>query len=143
MKGSALVPHIIIDSMDKVSAFLQELKQVLCSKEFDCEKDLDILLSKKTDPDNAGYTTVETMAALGYKNKDVYNELILLTEQDYCNTVIDDVDPTLPKFFAFGKTIQNSEVYIKVKIRDRIKGKVFCVSFHFAKYPLKKPYIII
>ncbi len=57
-------------------------------------------------------------------------------------TFIDDKDNSLPPFFVFGITIKNGEVYIKAKIRDRKNCKVFCVSFHFARFPLpiKRPY---
>jgi len=130
----------VIEDIDQVCIFLQTLKQILRSESFNCERDLDVLRSKKTDIHNAGYTTVETLAVLGYDKKDICEELLALSENDYYETVIDDIDPALPKFYAFGKTIQTKEVYIKVKIRDRIIGAVFCVSFHFAKYPMPKPY---
>ena len=129
------------ESREAVSAFLQELQSVLRSEAFDYQRDLDILRSKKTDSDNAGYTTIETLEALGFNNKDVYEELLGLTERDYKETQIDDKDSRLPKFYAFGKTIESREVYIKVKVRDRERGKVFCVSFHFARYSIVKPYV--
>jgi len=61
---------------------------------------------------------------------------------EYLETFIDDKDYSLPLFFAFAKSIQSKDVYIKVKIRDRQKCKVFCVSFHFARFsfPVKLPY---
>ena len=132
----------VVEDVEQVIIFLQALKQILCSESFDYERDLDILLSKKTDPYNAGYTTAETLVALGYNKKDICDELRALTEYDYSETVIDDIDPTLPRFYTFGKVIQTRDVYIKVKIRDKINGTVFCVSFHFAKYPMLKPYAI-
>ena len=132
----------IVEDIEQVIIFLQSLKIILCSKNFNCERDLDILLSKKTDSNNAGYTTAETLVALGYNKRDICDELLALTENDYYETVIDDIDTTLPKFYAFGKIIQSREIYIKVKVRDKIKGTVFCVSFHFAKYQMPKPYAI-
>jgi hypothetical protein len=134
------VANTIIESFEQVSSFLTELKQALRSDEFDCISDLDVLINKKTDSENVGYTTKETMAELAYNKKDIYNELLSLTEQDYHNTVVDDIDMSLPKFYAFGKLIQNKEVYIKVKIRSRVNRKIFCVSFHFAKFFVSKPY---
>lgn len=53
-------------------------------------------------------------------------------------TFIDDIDNSLPPFFAFAKEIKNKDVYVKAKIRDRQNCKVFCVSFHFARYPFPK-----
>ena len=134
--------NTVVEDIEQVAIFLQSLKYILCSESFDCDRDLDILLSKKTDPYNAGYTTAETLASLGYNKKDICDELLALTENDYYETVIDDIDPALPRFYTFGKVIQTREIYIKVKIRDNTKGTVFCVSFHFAKYPILKPYAI-
>lgn len=91
-----------------------------------------------TDP----YTTFNTMQALEYDRHDVLNQLLALDISEYLETFIDDIDDSLPPFYAFGKTIKNREVYIKVKIRNKKNCKVFCVSFHFARFPLpvKKPY---
>lgn len=50
-------------------------------------------------------------------------------------TFIDDLDRTLPPFYAFAKEIKSKDVCIKVKVRDRERHKIFCVSFHFARYP--------
>jgi len=46
------------------------------------------------------------------------------------------LDPALPPFYAFVKEIMGRMVYIKVKIRDRNRCKVFCVSFHFPRFPV-------
>lgn len=48
------------------------------------------------------------------------------------------INSILPPFFAFAKNIKTRDVYIKVKIRDKTKGKVFCVSFHFARFSIPK-----
>ena len=132
--------NVITESKESVSAFINELQSVLRSESFNYLLDLDVLLSKKTDSNNAGYTTAETLAELGYDNQDICKELLSLTEKDYYQTMIDDRDPTSPMFYVFGKAIQTREVYIKVKIRDKVKGKIFCVSFHFARYPMPKQY---
>ena len=130
----------MVESRETVSAFLQELHHVMRSEEFEYQRDLDILLRKKTDPDNPGFTTAETLVELGYGNRDVYEELLSLTVRDYYETEIDISRPGAPMFYVFGKEIGAREVYIKVKIRDRAGGKIFCVSFHFARYPMAKPY---
>lgn len=132
----------IIESDTVVKQFIDDMKSVLKSKNFNCERDLDVLLSKKTDSTNAGYTTLETMAVLGYGKEDICKELLTLSVADYTYTVVDNLNSSLPKFYAFGKHIQIREVYIKVKIRDIANHKLFCVSFHFAKYPITKPYHI-
>lgn len=127
---------------DEVVAFLKELKEVLTDETFDVSKDLDILLKKSTESPTDPYTTFNTLQALGFDRHDVLTQLLALDISEYLETLIDDRDNSLPPFFVFGKTIKTREVYIKIKIRDRVRCKVFCVSFHFARYPLptKRPY---
>lgn len=126
----------------EVVAFLKELKEVLTDETFDVSKDLDILLKKSTESPTDPYTTFNTLQALGFDRHDVLTQLLALDISEYLETLIDDRDNSLPPFFVFGKTIKTREVYIKIKIRDRVRCKVFCVSFHFARYPLpaKRPY---
>lgn len=126
----------VISPENDVIIFLKELKGVLTDPCFDVSIDLDILPKKSSELSTDPYTTFNTLQALGFDRYDVLNQLLSLSLSDYIETFIDDKDTSLPPFFAFGKTIQNREVYIKAKIRDRKKCKVFCVSFHFARYPL-------
>ncbi|MFA7673662.1 MAG: hypothetical protein WCY62_07400 [Clostridia bacterium] len=131
-----------ISSEDDVKEFLKELKAVLTDPTFDISKDLDILPKKKDESPIDPYTTFNTMQALGFDRHDVLTQLLALDISEYMETLIDDRDNNLPCFFAFGKTMKSREVYIKVKIRDRKSCKVFCVSFHFARYPITtdRPY---
>lgn len=132
----------IISSEDDVRMFLMELKEILSDPNFDVAKDLDILLKKKNELPTDPYTTFNTMQTLEFDRHDVKNQLLALDASEYMETFIDDKDNSLPPFYAFGKTIKNREVYIKAKIRDRKNCKVFCVSFHFARFPLpiNRPY---
>jgi len=130
--------HKITSKEDEVKAFLKELKELLTDPAFDLKRDLDILPKKKGESPIDPYTTANTMLALGFNSEDVMNQLLAMEISDYYETFIDDKDSSLPLFFAFAKSIQSRDVYIKVKIRDRKKCKVFCVSFHFAKYPFPK-----
>lgn len=130
--------HKIISTEGEVKAFIKDLKELLTDPIFDLKKDMDILAKKKIESPTDPYITANTMLALGFDSQDVMDQLLSLEVSDYHETFIDDVDPALPPFFAFAKSIQSSDVYIKVKIRDRKKCKVFCVSFHFAKYPFPK-----
>lgn len=140
--GGEVVSLKIISPENDVIAFLNELKEVLTDPNFDVSKDLDILLKKSSELPTDSYTTANTLLALDFDKNDVVNKLLALDISEYMETFIDDKDNSLPPFFAFGKTIKNREVYIKAKIRDRKNCKVFCVSFHFARYPLpnKRPY---
>lgn len=129
----------VTESREKVEQFLVELKSILSSPNFNPAKDLDILPKKKNEDMFDPYTTANTLLALGFNNEDVRNELLKIGVEDYAETLIDVMDATLPPFYVFYRDIQSREVYIKVKIRDSVTGKVFCISFHFARYPAPKP----
>lgn len=129
----------VTESREKVEQFLIELKSILSSPNFNPAKDLDILPKKKSEDMFDPYTTANTLLALGFNNEDVRNELLKIGVEDYAETLIDVIDATLPPFYVFYRDIQSREVYIKVKIRDSITGKVFCISFHFARYPAPNP----
>ncbi|MGF7186607.1 hypothetical protein GGQ84_002731 [Desulfitispora alkaliphila] len=132
----------IISSEEEVVAFLKELKELLTDPRFNVSKDLDILMKKKSESPIDPYTTANTLLALEFDKNDVLNQLLALDIAEYMETFIDDKDNSLPPFFAFAKSIKSKDVYIKAKIRDRKNCKVFCVSFHFARYPFpeKLPY---
>lgn len=132
----------IISSKQDVIEFLKELQEILTDPRFNISKDLDILIKKKSESPIEPYTTGNTLLALDFDRYDVLNHLLSLDLSEYIETFFDNKDNKLPLFFVFGKSIKNRDVYIKVKIRDRINSKVFCVSFHFARYPLstKRPY---
>lgn len=139
--GEGLSIKVILPEND-VRVFLKELKEVLTNPIFDVSKDLDILLKKGNELTTDPYTTSNTMQVLEFDRYDILTQLLELDISEYMETFIDDKDSRLPPFFAFGKIIKNREVYIKIKIRDRKNHKVFCVSFHFARYPLPiiRPY---
>lgn len=125
----------IISSEQEVNEFLKELKELLIDPGFDVSRDLDILLKKKSESPIDPYTTANTLLALDFDRTDIKNQLLSLEISEYMETFIDDKDNTLPPFFTFAKSIKNRDVYVKVKIRDRLNCKVFCVSFHFARFP--------
>lgn len=128
----------IISSEQEVNEFLKELKELLIDPGFDVSRDLDILLKKKSESPIDPYTTANTLLALDFDRTDIKNQLLSLEISEYMETFIDDKDNTLPPFFTFAKSIKNRDVYVKVKIRDRLNCKVFCVSFHFARFPFSE-----
>lgn len=131
-----------IDSKEDVEKFLIELRAILESPQFKIEKDLDILWKKKNESLSDPYTTANTLLALEFDRYDVCEQLKKLAVSEYSETMIDDRDSALPPFFVFYKNIQTRDVYIKVKIRERQNGNVFCVSFHFARYSVPDlPYL--
>jgi hypothetical protein len=132
-------PNSYIASIEEVIVFLRDLKHVVSSE--DCE--LDILSKKKDEDDSDPYTTANTMLDLDYDTDDVKNEILSLSEKDYIETIKDNKDTNRPPFWVFGKEIKKRDVYIKVKIRNKRTNKVFCISFHYARFPLKnKPYYV-
>lgn len=83
----------------------------------------------------------DTLADLEYNVMDVAEELKRLTISDYYETLLDNNDITLTPFFVFGRTIQNKQVYIKIKIKEFNGKYVFCLSFHFSEHRMEKfPY---
>lgn len=125
----------VISSLADVKAFLKELKELLVDPAFNIKTDLDILPKKSSEDPSDPYTTANTLLDLDFDSEDVMNQLLALDASEYLETFIDDINSSLPPFYTFARKIQSKDVYIKVKIRDRKKCKVFCVSFHYARYP--------
>lgn len=128
-------PNCYVSSKEDVERHLMELKKALSSKQ--CT--LDILPTKKGEQETDPYSTAYTMQELEYDGADIRNTLKTLSLSDYKETMKDIRRPGLADFWVFGKVIEGAEVYIKEKLRS--DTHVFCISFHFAKYPLKEsPY---
>ena len=126
---------------EEVIKFLLELKKVMSNRDFDVNKDLDVILKKKNENSLDPYTTQNTLLKLDFDKNDIADTLKKLSVEEYIETGKDRKDISSPEFYIFGKEVQGNLIYIKIKIRDKINHKVFCVSFHFARYPLTKfPY---
>ena len=81
-----------------------------------------------------------TMYKLGYDNVDIVEILKTLCVKEYSETKIDKDNTHPPLLFVFGKVIDGKEVYIKIKLRERAKRDIACISFHFAKNKMEYPY---
>lgn len=128
-------PNSYIDSYENVNAHIREVCNALASGE--CQ--LDILPTKKGQFETDPFSTAYTMQTLEYDSSDVKRTLASLTAADYIESIKDDKKLGSPDFRVFGIEISGKEIYIKEKLRS--ENKIFCISFHFAKYPLKdKPY---
>lgn len=119
---------------EEVEEFLEILKNILNNKNFNIGKDLDILLKKKNEDPLDPYTTMNTLNELDYDKEDIKRELLNLSIEDYIETLIDLKDINGPKLYVFIKYIIGRAVYIKIKIRSIQNRKIFCISFHFARY---------
>ncbi|MBR2948520.1 MAG: hypothetical protein IKC46_01515 [Lachnospiraceae bacterium] len=122
----------------EVDAFLEELKLLLESADFDLDTDF-ILISKKKREDEK-YSTPYTLLDLDYDIKDVAERLKELTTEEYSETKIDKDDLNPPLLFVFGKDINGKLVYIKLKLKGESRKRVLCVSFHYAKEQMTFPY---
>lgn len=129
----------ILSDKKTVSAFLDDLNEVLGSQEFNIAEDLLIIKSSK---DEIQFSTSFTMVDLEYDPEDIVERLKELTIFDYSETLFDDTNDNPPLLFVFGKDINNKLVYIKLKIKGDTSKKVLCLSFHYAKYTMTFPYRI-
>lgn len=118
-----------------VKAFLEELKEIIGSEDFDIDVNLLIIKSCR---DEIEYSTSYTMTDLEYDSSDVVERLKELTVSEYSETLIDKDDDKPPLLFVFGKDINGKQVYIKLKIKGA--KRVLCLSFHYAKHEMGFPY---
>lgn len=126
---------------EEVIKFLLELKKVMSNRDFNVNKDLDVILKKKNENSLDPYTTQNTLLKLDFDKNDIADTLKKLSVEEYIETGKDRKDISSPEFYIFGKEVQGNLIYIKIKIRDKINHKVFYVSFHFARYPISNfPY---
>lgn len=122
-----------------VIAFLDDLKSVLESTDFDIDTEL-ILIRKKKHGQDQKYSTPYTLLDLDYDIEDVVERLKELTVAEYSETKIDKDDLNPPLLFVFGKDINSKLVYVKLKIKGEHQRHVLCVSFHYAKEKMAFPY---
>ena len=122
----------------EVVAFLKELKDILGKEDFNIDSDLTLIKKKK--PNDEEHSTPYTLLDLDYDTWDVVERLKELTVSEYSETKIDKDDLNPPLLFVFGKEINKKLVYVKLKIKGDQKRRVLCVSFHYARDPMKFPY---
>ena len=114
---------------------------VINDKKFNINEDFDILLKKKNETDDDAYTTKNTLIQLNYDKNDIIRNLKELKISEYIETLTDVKNVYSPQFWVFIKRINLKQVYIKVKIRSIQNRKIFCISFHFARFQVNNfPY---
>ena len=122
----------------EVVVFLEDLKELLGREDFDIDADFMLINKKKADDEE--HSTPYTLLDLDYDTWDVVERLKELTVAEYSETKIDKDDLDPPLLFVFGKDINRKLVYVKLKIKGNQKRRVLCVSFHYAKNPMRFPY---
>ena len=90
----------------EVTIFLKQLKELLGKENFDIDKDITIIRTKKKKEDER-YSTPYTLLALNYDTSDVVDRLKELTVREYSETLVDKDDLNPPLLFVFGKNINN------------------------------------
>lgn len=126
-------------SREEVRNFLDNLMKILQDENFDIDKDLVLIKSKKK-KDKEQYSTPYTLLTLEYDNLDVVKRLKELTIEEYSETIVDKDDVSPPLLFIFGKNINDKQVFIKLKIKGEQQRHVLCVSFHYAEHVMTFPY---
>ena len=136
----------IQSSKANVCDFLEKMKSILESVDFDIRRDFIFQRYRVIDDPDDEYTNENTLLALDYDMEDVVEVLKALTLEDYHESMVDNVADGFNVFFVFGKRIRKRDVYIKVRLKQRAgmaNSYVFCISFHFARqtinlYPYRK-----
>ncbi|NMC64290.1 MAG: type II toxin-antitoxin system MqsR family toxin [SAR324 cluster bacterium] len=81
----------------------------------------------------------DSLLQLGLSVKSCRAEVMALSIEDYCSGPEDDPKGN-GKVWIFGREINGTPVYIKLKISRFGAGSVTCISFHKAEFPLKYVY---
>ncbi|MBN1906368.1 MAG: hypothetical protein JW927_14850 [Deltaproteobacteria bacterium] len=79
---------------------------------------------------------MESLIDMGFTIFDVQTELLKLDYKDYISGPKPDIDPKWKgDIWEFGKTINNENIYIKIKLS--LDNRPVCLSFHYAEKELK------
>jgi hypothetical protein len=82
---------------------------------------------------------IKTLKALGITRAICKDELLSLSAENYCRGPEDDRDRP-GQIWVFGKRIEGTELYIKLKMTKAGKDKIAkCLSFHPAESQLCSP----
>lgn len=87
-----------------VITFLNELKMILQDRNFNIDRDLTLIKTKKNS-DKVQYSTPYTLLDLDFDIVDVAGQLKELTVEEYSETLVDKDDINPPLLFVFGKNI--------------------------------------
>ena len=133
-----LVQEVIIDvswELALVNANKEEIDLFLTQCQIAARKSFYLVRSPKNKA---------TLIDLGYTRADILQEIESLTWKDFSE------GPLLSHNYSedvwiFGKIIKCREVYIKIQLSQYndpgdLITTLFCISFHFAEYPMNYPY---
>lgn len=131
-----------IETEDEIKAYVARMKYAL-----NTNAKITFQINRKVDEErDIKYTNRYTIAELFPDDnpKDVLRrELLALSVKDYQYTVKDDRYPKRSEMRVFGKTYNDDDVYIKIRVElmstaDCGEHSVFVMSFHFSEIPFSK-----
>ena len=82
---------------------------------------------------------LDTLALIGittFQRDDIIRQLKV---EDYCSGPSEDEYKPKDNLWVFGKSIDEHEIYIKLKI-DLNRNQAICLSFHISEYPMRYPF---
>lgn len=103
----------------------------------------DIYLGVKTTKREVELFLDELHDVLNNEDFDTYDVIERLKElnvSEYSQTLLDKDDINPPLLYVFGKTINDKQVYIKIKIKGESRQRVLCISFHYARDVMTFPF---
>lgn len=112
-----------------VSDFLNKVHEILDSEYFDIQ--LNFTLSKRD-------KNSDFLFNYDIDINEVPEIINSLEISNFSECITDDI--TGEDLFVFGKYIDNTEVYIKIRIEYYLLKKVICISFHAAEYDMIYPF---
>lgn len=115
-----------------VQTFLNEMKRILK------DPNLEFIINPREEDENEYYSTEYCLTELGYQTSDVIQRLLELEVTNYVESCKDRRIPNSNEFNIFSLILNGKEIYIKVKISSYSNKIVLCMSFHYAKFPLKR-----
>lgn len=127
----------LLSTRNDVQKFLDRVHTTLQN-----DANFTLIKNRKVEKINPKYTTETCMLTLEYDNDDVINEIRSLSVKHYYKTHFDDKQRDATPLFVFIKEIQEKQVYIKIRLKEREDDeKVICISFHFAEHEVcRLPY---
>lgn len=111
-----------------MDSFLKKIRFIVNNENFKLEVNFK-LLKRSNDLSNSIYTNYNTLMILNYKLEDVINEICMLNNDDYYETIMDVLYDNI-LLYVFKKVIKENLIYIKLTIEN--EKIIVCISFHIS-----------
>lgn len=117
-----------ISRKNDADSFLNKIRFIVNNENFKLEVNFK-LLKRSNDLSNSIYTNYNTLMILNYKLEDVINEICMLNNDDYYETIMDVLYDNI-LLYVFKKVIKENLIYIKLTIEN--EKIIVCISFHIS-----------